>query len=120
MIEKYSNNKVDAYQYFALVVFLSRSMFTGMGAQNMIEMSRNDTWVSLLIGFCIGMPLVLLICYINSKEINMFELINKYFSKVISKIINFIIVKITYLFQICTYHQETVSQKFIHLKAICI
>lgn len=92
MIEKYSNNKVDAYQYFALVVFLSRSMFTGMGAQNMVEMSRNDTWVSLLIGFCIGMPLVLLICYINSKEINMFELINKYFSKVISKIINFIIV----------------------------
>ena len=85
MIKKYNNEKINSLEYMILVIFLSRSFYNGIGFQTMLKISKYDTWISLLLGFVIAFIPVLILCYINKKGINLFEIIK-------SKIIKFIII----------------------------
>lgn len=76
----------------ALVVFLGRALFIGVGLQTILAISKYDAWISIILGFIIGFIPILLICYMNKKNVNLFELINSLFNKFFAKIINFIII----------------------------
>lgn len=76
----------------ALATFMGRALFIGIGLQTILEISKYDSWLTIIIGFIIGFIPILLICYMNKKNINLFELINTIFNKFIAKIINFIII----------------------------
>lgn len=84
MIKKYNNEQINSLEYMILVIFLSRSFYNGVGFQTMLKISKYDTWISLILGFILGFIPILILCYINKKGINLFEIIK-------SKIIKFII-----------------------------
>ena len=73
MIKKYSNEKINSLEYMILVIFLSRSFYNGIGFQTMLKISKYDTWISLILGFILGFVPILILCYINKKCINLFD-----------------------------------------------
>ena len=83
-IKKYVNEYISPIQYMVLIIFLSRSFYSGIGFLNILLSSKYDTWLSLIIGFILGFIPILILIYLNKKNINLFEIIN-------SKIIKFII-----------------------------
>lgn len=85
-IKKYVNEYISPLGYMMLVIFLSRSFYSGIGFSNILLSSKNTTWISLLIGFIIGFIPILVIRSLNNK--NLFEIIH-------SKTIKFIIIIIT-------------------------
>lgn len=84
-IKKYVNEYVSPYGYMVLVIFLSRSFYSGIGFSNILLNSKKDTWLSLLIGFVIGFIPILSIRLLNNRNINLLKVIH-------SKIIKFIII----------------------------
>lgn len=84
MIRKYNNDKLDSLQYMILLIFASRSFYNGIGFQAILGFGKYDTWLSLLIGFAIGFIPILILMYLNKKEVNLFEIVK-------SKIVKFVI-----------------------------
>ncbi|MBQ6282173.1 MAG: GerAB/ArcD/ProY family transporter [Bacilli bacterium] len=84
-IKKYVNEYISPYGYMVLVIFLSRSFYSGIGFSNILLSSKNTTWLSLLIGFLIGFIPILIIKVLNNRNINLFEVIH-------SKTIKFIVI----------------------------
>ena len=83
MIKEFNNGKINSLEYMILVIFSSRSLYNGIGIQNMLNYSKIDTWMSILLGFIIGFIPLFVVMHLNKKKINLFELIK-------SKIIKFI------------------------------
>lgn len=83
-IKKYVNEYISPLQYMVLIIFLSRSFYSGIGFLNILLSSKYDTWLSLIIGFIVGFVPILMLKYLNKRNINLFETIN-------SKIVKFII-----------------------------
>lgn len=75
-----------------LVVFLGQGLFIGIGISNIIEISKYDILISMFIGTLIGLIPILLICYLNKKNMQTFDLINSLFNKNTSNIIKLIFV----------------------------
>lgn len=92
MTSEFNNNKISPIQYFALTVFLSNVLFAGIGMSKILSVSKYDSWLSVIIGFILGIPFILLIRYMNKYNLNFFELTKKYFGKVFSKIIDFLMI----------------------------
>lgn len=67
-------------------------MLIGIGGQNIIEMGKYDMWLSIVIGFVIGLIPISLIAYLNKKDLNIFDLISKSFNRVIGKILKIVII----------------------------
>ena len=84
-IKKYYNNYIGPLQYMVLVIFLSKSFFYGIEYSSILNISKYDSYISIILGFIIGFIPILLICYLNKKNTNLFTLIK-------SKIIKYIII----------------------------
>ncbi len=67
-------------------------MFIGIGIQNIMEISKYDACLSILIGIIIGFIPIFSVMYMNKKNINLLDLINNIFNKTTSKIIQIIII----------------------------
>lgn len=92
----------------ALIVFLGRGLFIGIAMQNIIEISKYDACISMLLGIFIGLIPILLICYLNKKNLNIFDLVNSIFSKTISNIIKFIFI-ISLIFTLITLTNDFIN-----------
>ena len=91
-MDKFKNDKINPLQYLVLVMMSSRALYVGIGVQNILAVSKYDSWISMLLGAFLGFIPILFLCFLSKKGLNLFELINKIFSKFVAKIINFIIV----------------------------
>lgn len=78
-------------QYKILQYFLTRSLFFGLGISSITNLALNDTWISGILGFLIGLSIISLIYFFkkNVPSLNIF-LKSGVFS-IISKIILFLI-----------------------------
>ena len=83
-------------------------MFHGFGIENIMEISKYDTLISILIGSILGIIPILLLCYINKRNINLFDFLNSIFKEKTTKILSFII--IIFLF----YNLITITNDFIN------
>ena len=83
-------------------------MFHGFGIENIMEISKYDTLISILIGSVLGIIPILLLCYINKRNINLFDFLNSIFKEKTTKILSFII--IIFLF----YNLITITNDFIN------
>lgn len=83
MIKEYSNNKINPLEYMILVIFASRSFYNGIGIQNMLEISKIDTYISIIIGFILGLGFIFILMKLNKLNINLFELIKSKILKLI-------------------------------------
>lgn len=113
MIKEFNNNKISPIQYSALIVFLSNSFFIGIGMPNILKISKNDSYISIIIGYIISIPLLLLISYMNKHNTNIFNILNKYFNKFFKKIIEIIFI-IFVLFSLITILNDFIN--FANLK----
>ena len=62
-------------------------MFHGFGIENIMEISKYDTLISILIGSVLGIIPILLLCYINKRNINLFDFLNSIFKEKTTKIL---------------------------------
>lgn len=83
MIKRYKNEKINSLEYMILVIFLSRSFYNGIGFQTMLGISKYDTWISLLVGFVIGLIPIFILMSINKKGVNLFDIVKSKIAKFI-------------------------------------
>lgn len=85
-------DKDSKMQYFSLCFFLTRAFFIGNSLNNLIAFSKQDSWLSLIIGFIMGLvPLFIFIKISSYKpELNVVDKINDLFGAK-GKIINIIL-----------------------------
>lgn len=83
MIKKYNNEKIDPLQYMVLVIFTLRSFYNGIGIQNILKISKYDTWISILLGIIIGFLPILIVMYLNKKNTNLFDILKSKIAKFI-------------------------------------
>ena len=88
----YDSNKVQGLGVSSLVYPLSLSTFWCMGIYNIFRMSQEDSYISAIIGMILGFIPLLVIMYImkNSKGLDLIDLNNYLFGKVIGTCINVI------------------------------
>ena len=102
----------------AIIYFLCKGCFLGIGFYTLFEFSKNNSYLSVILGFILGLiPLIATIYIYNKCDTNVIEYIDKKFGK-IGKIINlcvsifFIFVSIILIYNLCMfvkleYMQET-------------
>ncbi len=73
-IKEYNNNYIGPLQYMVLVIYLSRSLLLNIGYSNIINISKLDSYISILLGIIIGSIFILLLCYLNKKNINLLKI----------------------------------------------
>lgn len=73
--------KINSFNYNTLLFFLVRCLFIGICFNNLIIISKLDSWISILIGIIISIFPLSLYYYINSKypSLNIYEIINNNF-----------------------------------------
>ena len=86
-----------------LTIFLSRSLLINIGYTNILNISKIDSYISILLGIIIGFIPIILLCYLNKKNINLLKfkiliipIVLFLFIIIIIDLINFINIK--YLF----------------------
>lgn len=106
MIDNYKNNKIGLFEYYVLIILTSKQFFNGITFQKTLNISNQDIWISLILSFIIGIPFVLLLCYLNKLQINLLNtkikhilvlLISISFMILLNDCINFVSLK--YLFE---------------------
>lgn len=87
------NKKIGNISFASLVFFLSQEIFLGVGFSRILNISLQDTWVSVIIAFIIGF--IFLILFFNvfnyEKDLNLFDKNKNLFGDNFGKIINFIL-----------------------------
>lgn len=81
-------------EYSVLTYFLSRCFFAGVAIHNLTYIARQDSWISVIIAFIIGIiPFALFYALLNLEpNLNIIDITKKYCGKVIGNIINFIFI----------------------------
>lgn len=79
-------------EYSILIYFLSHCMFVGIAIHNILKITRQDSFISIIIGFLIGLiPLYVFYKLLNcEEENNIIDKINKHF--ILGKFINLLII----------------------------
>ena len=87
------NKKIGNIGFASLVFFLSQEIFLGVGFSRILNISLQDTWLSLILAFILGFIfLILFFKIINyEKDLNLFDKNKKLFGNKLGKIINFIL-----------------------------
>lgn len=87
------NKKIGNIGFASLVFFLSQEIFLGVGFSRILNISLQDTWLSLILAFIIGfLFLILFFKFINyEKDLSLFDKNKKLFGNKFGKIINFIL-----------------------------
>lgn len=70
--------KINSFNYNTLLFFLVRCCFLGICFNNLIIISKLDSWISILIGIMISIFPLSIYYYINKKypDLNIYEIIN--------------------------------------------
>lgn len=86
------NKKIGHKGFSSIIFFLSQEIFIGIGFTRILSISKQDTWLSILIAFIIGFIFLnFFLRFMNyEKDLNIFEKNKKIFGKKIGNIINFI------------------------------
>ena len=89
MVEKESK---EIYSFGVSCIFLSSflAMFLGLGSYIMFNLSKNDTYIAVIVGSVISLGLFYIFNYIfkNNNTSNLIELNKNLFGKIFSKILN--------------------------------
>jgi spore germination protein KB len=87
------NNRISPFQFASIGALLGNSLFSGIGISTLLNLAKQDSWMTVIIGFIIGLiPILLLIYIINYKpEKNIFEKNKIIFGKILGSIINLIL-----------------------------
>ena len=94
------SKKIHLLEYNSLSYFLVRSTFVGISLNNLLTISKQDSWLAIIIAFIIGfIPLGIfyLIINNNSKE-NIIDFIKNNCGNLIGTIINIIITIFVFIF----------------------
>ena len=81
-------------EYSILTYFLTRCFFAGVAIHNLTYLARQDSWISVIIAFIVGIiPFLLFYALLNLEpNLNILDITLKYCGKVIGTIINFIFI----------------------------
>jgi spore germination protein KB len=73
--------KINSFNYNTLLFFLVRCLFIGICFNNLIIISKLDSWISILLGILISIFPLSIYYYINKKypSLNIYEIINNNF-----------------------------------------
>lgn len=84
--------------YISVAYFLSRSLFIGISSRSLINLTKQDAWITMIIAFIIGFIPIMLFYYIakDNDEYNIFDKINILFPK-FKNIIKFLLVLIVFM-----------------------
>lgn len=74
-------------QYKILSFFLTRSLFFGLGITKIFHLSKNDAWISGIIGTLIGLGIISLIYYLKKDNSNFSQFLKHGFWGSITKIL---------------------------------
>ncbi len=87
------NNKINSFQLAILGLMMGNSLFVGFGIIIMINLSKQDAWLTMLIAALLAIiPMFILIGTMNYlPDKNVFEKTKIFFGKIIGNIINFIL-----------------------------
>ena len=93
-MNKYTNNYIGPIQYMVLIIYLSRS-FIYYNYLNILNISKNDTWISIILGIIIGfIPIFILKRHIiiksNKIKFIILILVMILFTLLLSDLTNFI------------------------------
>ena len=105
------SKKLNSLQLASLIICPILSASIGIGLYNAIQIAKNDSYISIIIGCIIGLlPIIMLLIIANYQEDkNIIEKINLLFGKTLGTVINyvisilFIIIASTILFGICNF-----------------
>lgn len=91
--------KITNLEFGSLVYFITRSYFVGISLNSLLIISQQDSWISILIGFIIGIIPLLAFIYIQNYEpsLNINEKNIKLFGKTFGNIINIILGIFTFM-----------------------
>lgn len=98
------NTKIGYKGFASLIFFLSEELFLGIGLTQILNISMQDSWLSIIIGSIIGFVFLLLFLKFMDyeKDLNLFKKNEKLFGKIIGNIINFILLLLVVVFFIFT------------------
>lgn len=85
------NWKINSLQFGTLVSFAILSTLIGIGFNNLINIAKLDSYISIIIGYIIGFVPILLFLYLFNQEKTLNELINDTFGNILGKIINYLL-----------------------------
>ena len=85
------NWKISSLQFGTLVSFTILSTLIGIGFNNLINIAKIDSYISIIIAYIIGFIPILLFIYLFNQEKTLNELINDTFGKIPGKIINYLL-----------------------------
>lgn len=92
--------KLHLFEYHSLLYFLIRSSFVGICLNNLIIISKQDSWISIAVAIILGfIPLTLYYLILNSNpDKNVVEIIKESCGPLLGGIINFLITIFTFVF----------------------
>ena len=92
--------KIEMSNYSSLLFFITKACFLGICSNNLYNIARQDSWISILIGGLFGI-IPLLIYFALMKKYpnkNIYEIINYVCNKKIGTIINTILTIFIFVF----------------------
>jgi len=96
--------KISSFQYNSLIWFVTRASYIGLTLNNVINITKQDSWISGIIALILGFIPLFIFIYLKNydKEKNIAELIIYLFGD-FGKIINFILIMGGFLFSLIAF-----------------
>ena len=110
--------KIEISNYSSLLFFMTKACFLGICSNNLYNIARQDSWISILIGGIFGI-IPLLIYYNLIRKFpnkNIFEIINHVFNKKIGFIINTILTVFILIFGAIIFYNlvDFISSQYLY------
>lgn len=85
---------IQKKEFSVLVYFLMRSFYIGIAIYNILLLTKQDSWISIIIGFLIGLiPLLIFYALLNEEpDLNINQKIVKCYGKTLGNFINIIFI----------------------------
>lgn len=92
--------KIDISNYNTLLFFIIRGNYLGICSENLYIISKQDSWISMIIACILGIIPLLIYYFITKKypDKNILEIIQTVFGKVLGKIINIIMMIFIFIY----------------------
>lgn len=110
--------KIEISNYSSLLFFITKACFLGICSNNLYNIARQDSWISIIIGGIFGI-IPLLIYYTLLKKYpnkNIFEIISHICNKKIGTIINTILVVFIFVFASIVFYNlvDFISSQYLY------
>lgn len=90
--------KLHLFEYNCLSYFLIRGSFIGICISNLFIVTKQDSWISIILAAILGFIPLFVYYKIVSSNLSVNDFINKYCGKILGSIINILILLFTLLF----------------------